>query len=223
MHDDIRAPLTTSGEAGRLTGATPTPETLKRAVETRLPTDYGEFSLQAYTDGDTSPPVLVLIRGTVDGDEVPLVRIHSECMTGDVFSSQRCDCGIQLEASLQAIELEGAGVLVYLRQEGRGIGLLNKLYAYALQDDGLDTVDANLHLGFGADQRDYRAAVAILEDLGVTAVRLLTNNPAKVAAFEGSSIEVAARVPLIVPPTDHSRAYLTVKRLRLGHMLEEAE
>jgi GTP cyclohydrolase II len=144
-------------------------------------------------------------------------------MTGDVFSSRRCDCGVQLDASLQAIALEGAGVLVYLRQEGRGIGLLNKLYAYALQDGGLDTVEANLHLGFGADQRDYRAAVTILDDLGVSAVRLLTNNPAKVAAFDGSVIEVVGRVPLIIPPTDHSRAYLTVKRLRLGHLLEEAE
>ena len=143
-------------------------------------------------------------------------------MTGDVFSSRRCDCGIQLAASLQAIELEGAGVLVYLRQEGRGIGLLNKLFAYRLQDGGLDTVEANLHLGFGADQRDYRAAVAILEDLGVAAVRLLTNNPAKVRAFKDSSIQVTARVPLIIPPTDHNHGYLTVKRLWLGHLLEEA-
>ena len=210
-------------ETGRLTGATPIPETLKRAVETRLPTDYGDFILHAYTDGDARLPHLVLVRGAVDGPEAPLVRIHSECMTGDVFSSQRCDCGAQLDASLQAIALEGAGVLVYLRQEGRGIGLLNKLYAYALQDGGLDTVEANLHLGFGADQRDYRAAVTILADLGVTAVRLLTNNPAKVKAFDGSPIEVVGRIPLIVPPTDHSRGYLAVKRLRLGHLLEEAE
>jgi 3,4-dihydroxy 2-butanone 4-phosphate synthase/GTP cyclohydrolase II len=187
-----------------------------------LPTDFGEFMLRAYIDGDAALPHLALVRGAVERLEAPLVRIHSECMTGDVFSSQRCDCGIQLEASLQAIELEGAGVVVYLRQEGRGIGLLNKLYAYRLQDDGLDTVEANLHLGFGADQRDYRAAVAILEDLGVGAVRLLTNNPAKVEAFTGSSIDVVTRVPLIVPPTDNNRAYLTVKRLRLGHLLEEA-
>jgi 3,4-dihydroxy 2-butanone 4-phosphate synthase/GTP cyclohydrolase II len=177
--------------------------------------------LRAYVDGDSTPPHLVLTRGDLREIDAPLVRVHSECMTGDVFSSQRCDCGIQLEASLEAIGLDGAGVLVYLRQEGRGIGLLNKLYAYALQDDGMDTVEANLHLGFGADQRDYRAAVTILEDLGVTAVRLLTNNPAKVRAFDGSPIQVRARVPLIVPPTDHSRAYLTVKRLRLGHLLEE--
>jgi 3,4-dihydroxy 2-butanone 4-phosphate synthase / GTP cyclohydrolase II len=214
--------LTVPRGAERLTDATPTPETLKRAVETRLPTDFGEFVLRAYTDGESTHPHLVLMRGAVDRLDAPLVRIHSECMTGDVFSSQRCDCGIQLEASLQAIELEGAGVLVYLRQEGRGIGLLNKLYAYRLQDGGLDTVEANLHLGFGADQRHYRAAVAILEDLGVGAVRLLTNNPAKVRAFESSSIQVVARVPLIVPPTDHNRAYLTVKRLRMGHLLEEA-
>jgi 3,4-dihydroxy 2-butanone 4-phosphate synthase / GTP cyclohydrolase II len=214
--------LTTPRGAERLTDATPTPDTLKRAVETRLPTDFGEFVLRAYVDGDAALPHLVLVRGELDTLEAPLVRIHSECMTGDVFSSQRCDCGIQLEASLQAIELEGAGVLVYLRQEGRGIGLLNKLYAYRLQDDGLDTVDANLHLGFGVDQRDYRDAVTILEDLGVGAVRLLTNNPAKVDAFADSSIEVVSRVPLIVPPTDNNRAYLTVKRLRMGHLLEEA-
>jgi GTP cyclohydrolase II len=144
-------------------------------------------------------------------------------MTGDVFSSQRCDCGIQLEVSLQTIEMEGSGVLIYLRQEGRGIGLLNKLRAYRLQDGGLDTVEANLHLGFGADQRDYAAAVAILEDLGVSTIRLLTNNPAKIAAFDRSPIRVVVRVPLVAPVTDHNRGYLEAKRLRLGHFLEETE
>jgi 3,4-dihydroxy 2-butanone 4-phosphate synthase/GTP cyclohydrolase II len=194
---------------------------LTRAVATRLPTNFGEFLLRAYTENGSTLPHLALIQGTVDGPHPPLVRIHSECMTGDVFSSQRCDCGLQLEVSLQAIEMEGSGVLIYLRQEGRGIGLLNKLRAYNLQDSGLDTVDANLHLGFGADQRDYAVAVAILEDLGVRTIRLLTNNPDKVAAFEQSSIQVATRIPLIVPVTDHNREYLTVKRLRLGHFLEE--
>jgi 3,4-dihydroxy 2-butanone 4-phosphate synthase / GTP cyclohydrolase II len=195
---------------------------LEVATGTRLPTDFGDFVLRAYSDDDLAPPHLALVQGVIDGAHAPLVRIHSECMTGDVFSSRRCDCGVQLEASLHAIELEGAGVLVYLRQEGRGIGLLNKLHAYRLQDAGLDTVEANLHLGFGVDQRDYRVAVAILEDLGVSAVRLLTNNPAKVQVFEGSSIRMVARVPLVVPPTDHNRSYLAVKRLRMGHLLEEA-
>jgi 3,4-dihydroxy 2-butanone 4-phosphate synthase/GTP cyclohydrolase II len=172
---------------------------LEVAAATRLPTEFGDFVLRAYSDDDSKPPHLALVQGVIDRAHAPLVRIHSECMT-----------------------VEGAGVLVYLRQEGRGIGLLNKLHAYRLQDAGLDTVDANLHLGFGVDQRDYRVAVAILEDLGVRAVRLLTNNPAKVKAFEGSAIRMVARVPLVVPPTDHNRSYLAVKRLRMGHLLEEA-
>jgi GTP cyclohydrolase II len=142
-------------------------------------------------------------------------------MTGDVFSSRRCDCGIQLEVALQMIADEGSGVLIYLRQEGRGIGLLNKLRAYNLQDGGLDTVDANLRLGFGADEREYGDAVAILEDVGVRTIRLLTNNPAKVAAFDQSAIRVVERVPLEVPVTDHNRGYLAVKRLRMGHFPEE--
>lgn len=196
---------------------------LTRAVDTRLPTSFGEFLLCAYTENGSAHPHLALIKGAVDGARALLVRIHSECMTGDVFSSQRCDCGIQLEVSLQMIELEGSGVLIYLRQEGRGIGLLNKLRAYHLQDGGLDTVEANLHLGFGADQRDYAVAVAVLEDLGVSSIRLLTNNPAKLAAFDHSSIRVGARVPLVVPVTDHNREYLKAKQLRLGHFLEEAE
>jgi 3,4-dihydroxy 2-butanone 4-phosphate synthase/GTP cyclohydrolase II len=197
------------------------PGMLTRVVDTLLPTDFGEFLLRAYLENGSAHPHLALIQGVVEGLDAPLVRIHSECMTGDVFSSQRCDCGIQLEVSLQTINLEGSGVLIYLRQEGRGIGLLNKLRAYCLQDSGLDTVEANLHLGFRADQRDYSAAVAILEDLGVNTIRLLTNNPAKVAAFERSSIRVDARVPLVVPVTEHNRRYLATKRLRLGHLIED--
>ena len=194
---------------------------LKRAVDTCLPTEFGEFLLRAYIENDSSHPHLALVQGAIETVPSPLVRIHSECMTGDVFSSQRCDCGIQLEVALQMIETEGSGVLIYLRQEGRGIGLLNKLRAYNLQDTGLDTVDANLRLGFGADERDYGAAVTILEDLGVSTVRLLTNNPAKIAAFDQSSIRVIERMPLVVPVTDHNRGYLAVKRLRMGHFPEE--
>jgi 3,4-dihydroxy 2-butanone 4-phosphate synthase/GTP cyclohydrolase II len=194
---------------------------LTRAIDTRLPTEFGEFLLRAYTENGSKHPHLALIHGDVGADASPLVRIHSECMTGDVFSSQRCDCGIQLEVALQMIALEGAGVLLYLRQEGRGIGLLNKLRAYNLQDGGLDTVDANLHLGFGADEREYGDAIEILEDLGVRTVRLLTNNPAKIAAFDDSAIRVAERMPLVVPVTDHNRGYLAVKRARMGHFPEE--
>jgi 3,4-dihydroxy 2-butanone 4-phosphate synthase/GTP cyclohydrolase II len=202
---------------------------LAHAVDTRLPTEFGEFLLRAYTENESSHPHLALIQGdvggtfSIDGGLPPLVRIHSECMTGDVFSSQRCDCGIQLEVALRMIALEGAGVLLYLRQEGRGIGLLNKLHAYNLQDDGLDTVDANLRLGFGADERDYGAAIVILEDLGVSEVRLLTNNPAKLAAFDDSAISVRERMPLVAPDTDHNRAYLAVKRQRMGHFPVELD
>jgi len=194
---------------------------LRRAVDTRLPTEFGEFLLRAYTEAGSAHPHLALVQGDVDGPTSPLVRIHSECMTGDVFSSQRCDCGIQLQAALQMIARAGTGVLVYLRQEGRGIGLLNKLHAYNLQDGGLDTVDANLHLGFAADERDYDIAVTILEDLGVRSARLLTNNPAKLAALDASSIEVVERMPLVAPVTEENRDYLAVKRLRMGHLYAE--
>src|SRR3954468_19995396 len=196
---------------------------LTHDVDARLPTEFGEFRLRAYTENGNAAPHLALILGVVGGGCTPLVRIHSECITGDIFSSQRCDCGIQLEVALQMIALEGAGVLLYLRQGGRGIGLLNKLRAYNLQDDdGLDTVDANLHLGFGADEREYGVAIAMLQDLGVTAVRLLTNNPAKIAAFDESVIDVVERTPLFAPVTDHNREYLAVKRTRMGHLAEES-
>ena len=194
---------------------------LTRAVDTRLPTDFGEFLLRAYTEDGSAHPHLALVQGDIGPPCAPLVRIHSECLTGDVFSSRRCDCGIQLQAALQMIAIEGSGVLLYLRQEGRGIGLVNKLRAYNLQDEGLDTVDANLHLGFGADEREYGIAVEILEDLGVRTARLLTNNPAKLAALDASSIDVVARMPLIAPVTEQNRGYLAVKRLRMGHLYTE--
>jgi 3,4-dihydroxy 2-butanone 4-phosphate synthase/GTP cyclohydrolase II len=192
---------------------------LTRSVVTRLPTDFGEFTLLAYTEDGSACPHLALVKGSLEEAASPLVRIHSECLTGEVFASQRCDCGEQLASAMQAIESEGAGVLVYLRQEGRGIGLLNKLHAYSMQDQGLDTVDANLHLGFGADQRDYSVAIEILEDLGIRAVRLLTNNPRKIAALEGSRIRLAGRVPLVAPPPVHNPGYLETTRLRMGHLL----
>ena len=167
---------------------------------------------------DEEPRVhLALVMGAVDSDPPPLVRVHSECLTGDLLSSSRCDCGQQLERALGAIGDAASGVLIYLRQEGRGIGLINKLRAYNLQDSGLDTVEANLHLGFEPDERDYSAAVDILEDLGATAVRLLTNNPSKIAAFDRSKVNVTERIPLIVGATTENAGYLETKRKRLGH------
>jgi 3,4-dihydroxy 2-butanone 4-phosphate synthase/GTP cyclohydrolase II len=196
---------------------------LTRSATTRLPTDFGEFKLLAYIENGSTCPHLALVKGQLDGVPSPLVRIHSECLTGEVFSSQRCDCGFQLEFAMREIEREGAGVIVYLRQEGRGIGLLNKLHAYSMQDEGLDTVDANLHLGFAADSRDYSAAIEILEDLGVRSVRLLTNNPGKLAALEQSPIRLAGRVPLVAPSTVHNRDYLETKRRRMGHLLADVK
>ena len=194
---------------------------IKRTVTSRLPTRYGEFLLHAYLEereGEAARVHLALVRGSIDSKSEPLLRIHSECLTGDLLASIRCDCGEQLDQALAAIGEAPAGILIYLRQEGRGIGLLNKLRAYNLQDDGLDTVDANIHLGFEPDERDYSIAVDILEELGVTAVRLLTNNPNKVAAFERSRVQVIERVPLVVSETAENANYLETKRRRLGHM-----
>ena len=197
---------------------------IKRTVTSRLPTRYGEFLLHAYLEereGEAARVHLALVRGSIDSKSEPLLRIHSECLTGDLLASIRCDCGEQLDQALVAIGEAPAGILIYLRQEGRGIGLLNKLRAYNLQDDGLDTVDANIHLGFEPDERDYSIAVDILEELGVTAVRLLTNNPNKVAAFERSRVQVIERVPLVVSETAEKANYLETKRRRLGHMRGE--
>jgi GTP cyclohydrolase II len=193
---------------------------LIKAVSTRLPTQYGLFTIHAYEEPSTRFTHLALVSGDVNQASPPLVRIHSECMTGDLFGSERCDCGQQLANAMQAMQDEGRGILIYLRQEGRGIGLVNKLRAYNLQDMGLDTVEANLELGFEADYRSYKAAVAILNDLQVYAIRLLTNNPEKLAEFEGSRVQVVARVPLQVKPNRENLQYIRTKHTRLGHLLD---
>jgi 3,4-dihydroxy 2-butanone 4-phosphate synthase/GTP cyclohydrolase II len=191
---------------------------VRRAATTHLPTDYGDFKVIAYetTVDDRLPVALVL--GAVAGDEPVLVRVHSECLTGDVFGSRRCDCGSQLHKALTILEMEGRGILVYMRQEGRGIGLLNKLRAYELQDQGKDTVEANHALGFRADLRHYGIGAQILVDLGAKNLRILTNNPKKIVGIEGYGLHVVERVPLEVPATDSNRRYLTTKREKMGHL-----
>jgi 3,4-dihydroxy 2-butanone 4-phosphate synthase/GTP cyclohydrolase II len=191
---------------------------VRRAATTRLPTDYGEFAVTAYetTVDDRLPLALVL--GDVAGETPTLVRVHSECLTGDVFGSRRCDCGSQLHKALHIIERAGRGVLVYMRQEGRGIGLLNKLRAYELQDQGKDTVEANHALGFRADLRHYGIGAQILVDLGVKNLKILTNNPKKIVGIEGYGLRVVERLPLEIPATEANRRYLSTKRDKLGHL-----
>lgn len=185
-----------------------------------LPTRFGDFRVYAFRSTVTNEEHLALAMGEISPDEAVLVRVHSQCLTGDVFGSARCDCGQQLETALAKIAAEGKGVLLYLLQEGRGIGLFNKLKAYQLQDQGLDTVEANHRLGFGADQRDYGVGAQILRELGVRKMRLMTNNPAKYVALSGYGLEIVERVPLEVPPTPHSRRYLRAKKEKLGHLLK---
>jgi 3,4-dihydroxy 2-butanone 4-phosphate synthase / GTP cyclohydrolase II len=192
---------------------------VERVVATRLPTAFGEFTAVGYRSLVDDKHHLAMVKGDVRGREDVLVRVHSECLTGDVFHSLRCDCGEQLEAALAMIESEGAGVLLYLSQEGRGIGLLNKLRAYKLQEDGLDTVDANLKLGLPADLRDYGIGAQILVDLGLTSIRILTNNPRKIHGLEGYGLSVADQVPIQAVPNRHNEEYLRTKRERLGHTL----
>src|SRR6476469_5317488 len=192
---------------------------VERVVETRMPTAFGEFSVVGYRTLMDDKHHVALVKGDVSGRDDVLVRVHSECLTGDVFHSLRCDCGEQLESALATIEREGTGVLLYLSQEGRGIGLLNKLRAYKLQEDGLDTVDANLKLGLPADLRDYGIGAQILVDLGLTSIRILTNNPKKIHSLEGYGLSVSDQIPIQAVPNPHNEDYLRTKRERLGHTL----
>ncbi|MBI3312175.1 MAG: bifunctional 3,4-dihydroxy-2-butanone-4-phosphate synthase/GTP cyclohydrolase II [Candidatus Omnitrophica bacterium] len=191
-----------------------------RVTETVLPTPYGEFQLVVYESAVDHSAHMALVLGDIRQPPV-LVRVHSQCLTGDVFGSSRCDCGPQLDAALKRVQKEGRGVILYLRQEGRGIGLVNKLKAYALQDKGLDTVEANRALGFPADLRDYGIGAQMLADLGLTEIRLMTNNPRKVVGLEGFGLKLVERVPLEVPPTPANAKYLKAKREKLGHLLLE--
>jgi 3,4-dihydroxy 2-butanone 4-phosphate synthase/GTP cyclohydrolase II len=192
---------------------------VKREVEVKLPTAYGDFRAVAYRSLVDGKHHIALVKGEVDGADDVLVRVHSECLTGDVFHSLRCDCGEQLESALAMIEHEGRGVLLYLAQEGRGIGLLNKLHAYKLQEEGFDTVDANLKLGLPADLRDYGIGAQILTDLGLTSIRILTNNPKKIIGMEGYGLSVSDQLPIVAPANPHNEAYLRAKRERMGHTL----
>jgi 3,4-dihydroxy 2-butanone 4-phosphate synthase/GTP cyclohydrolase II len=196
-----------------------TEKLIERTAQVRLPTDYGEFTAIAYRETLTGRPHLALVRGDVDGAENVLVRVHSECLTGDVFHSLRCDCGEQLDLALQRIAAEELGVLLYMAQEGRGIGLLNKLKAYELQEEGLDTVEANLQLGFPPDAREWGIGNQILSDLGLSTIRILTNNPRKSAGMEGFVLTVVEQVPIEVAPNAENERYLATKRAKLGHRL----
>lgn len=198
---------------------------VERIVDVNMPTDYGVFRAYAYTNEIDGKEHIALVKGELDPEQPVLVRVHSECLTGDVFHSHRCDCGPQFDAAMRQIEEEGRGVLLYMRQEGRGIGLINKLKAYALQEQGLDTVDANLELGFPADLRDYGIGAQILKDLGIKQMRLLTNNPRKIKGLEGYGIEVVERVPIQMKSNKDNDAYLRTKQAKLGHIMrfEQAE
>lgn len=190
-----------------------------RVEEVDLPTAHGHFRLRMYRSRVTGLEHLALVKGDVSGPEPVLVRVHSECFTGDVFGSERCDCGPQLHRAMEMVERKGRGAVLYMRQEGRGIGLANKLHAYKKQEQGLDTVEANVVLGFKPDLRDYGEGAQILVDLGVRKLRLLTNNPCKIAGLEGYGLEIVERVPIVVPANEHDSRYLATKREKMGHLI----
>ncbi len=192
-----------------------------KVAETSLPTPFGTFRLFGFQTQDKSENALALVMGNPSLDDSALVRIHSQCLTGDVFGSERCDCGDQLHFALSAIAERGSGLLIYQLQEGRGIGLMNKLLAYELQDSGHDTVEANQHLGFEADHRNYDLCAAVLGHFGITRVRLMTNNPRKFDALEAAGFRVIERIPIEIPPSDRTQKYLKTKKAKLGHLLSK--
>ena len=193
---------------------------IERVAEARVPTEHGEFVAVSYRSIVDRDEHVALVKGPISPEDDVLVRVHSECLTGDVFGSIRCDCGAQMDLALQAIQREGKGVFLYMRQEGRGIGIHNKLKAYALQDDGLDTVEANLKLGFPPDLRHYGVGAQILVDLGVEKMRLLTNNPKKVVGLESFGLKLVEQVPIIAPVNDENRRYMKTKQERMGHLID---
>lgn len=192
---------------------------IKREIEVAMPTEYGDFRLVAYEQINTQDVHMALIKGTWEKDEPVLVRVHSSCVTGDIFGSCRCDCGPQLHRAMQMVEQEGKGVVLYMKQEGRGIGLINKLRAYKLQEQGLDTVEANIQLGFDMDERDYGVGAQILRDVGITKIRLISNNPKKRVGLMGYGLEIVDNVPIEVVPNPHNERYLMTKRDKLGHLI----
>jgi 3,4-dihydroxy 2-butanone 4-phosphate synthase / GTP cyclohydrolase II len=190
---------------------------IRRETQVDMPTEYGHFKLVAYEQLNTQEVHLALVKGTWQKDEPVLVRVHSSCVTGDIFGSCRCDCGSQLHAAMEMVDNEGKGIVLYMKQEGRGIGLLNKLKAYKLQEEGFDTVEANIKLGFDMDERDYGIGAQILRDLGVTKIKLITNNPKKRVGLMGYGLEIVDNVPIEIVPNPHNERYLTTKRDKLGH------
>ncbi len=192
---------------------------IKREVEVNMPTEHGDFRLVAYEQIKTGEVHMALVKGTWEKGEPVLVRVHSSCVTGDIFGSCRCDCGSQLHNAMKMVEQEGKGIVLYMKQEGRGIGLLNKLKAYKLQEEGLDTVEANIKLGFDMDNRDYGIGAQILNDLGVSKIRLITNNPKKRVGLMGYGLEIVDNVPIEIAPNQHNEKYLTTKRDKLGHTI----
>jgi 3,4-dihydroxy 2-butanone 4-phosphate synthase/GTP cyclohydrolase II len=194
---------------------------IEKGVEVKLPTAYGNFRLIPFLQKSNGLEHVALIKGSWEPDEPILVRVHSSCVTGDIFGSLRCECGEQLHLAMQMIEEAGKGVIVYIKQEGRGIGLMNKIKAYKLQEEGLDTVDANLHLGFKADERDYGVGAQILRSIGVTKFKLMSNNPVKRIGLEAYNLTIVENVPLIVKPNPYNRFYMETKKNRMGHELQE--